>query len=57
MYFVGDLGAARRCAYDEDAAIGELTGISILLCGDRRDRWRHPLGAENCVSMFATVCL
>ena len=44
MYFVGDLGAARRCAHDEDAAGGELIGISILLRGERRDQWRHPIG-------------
>ena len=30
---VGDLRAARRCAHHQDAAVGKLTGIAILLRG------------------------
>ena len=36
-----DLGAARRSANDQDAAVGELARIAIGLSGQRRDRWRH----------------
>jgi hypothetical protein len=44
MYFIGDLSAARRCAHHQHTAIGELIGISILLCRERRDRRWHPIG-------------
>ncbi len=41
---VGDLGAARRCADDQDAAVGELVGIAVLLGRERGDRGRHQIG-------------
>ena len=44
MYFIGDLSAARRCTHHQDAAIGELARISVLLRGEARDRLRHPIG-------------
>jgi hypothetical protein len=42
--FVRDLRAARRCADNHDAAVGEPAGIAVLLRRELRDRARHPLG-------------
>ena len=41
LQLVRDLGAARRSADDQHAAIGDLGRIAIRLCRQRRDRWRH----------------
>ena len=42
--FVRDLGAARRSADDQDAAVGELAGIAVLL---RRQRARSTRGTRS----------
>ena len=49
LEFVRDLRAARRGADHQDAAVGELAGIAVLLRRERRDR-----GAARCAAKAGT---
>ena len=37
VYFIGDLSTARGCTNDQDATVGELIGITVLLGGQLHD--------------------
>ena len=53
VYFIGDLSTARGCTDDQDATVGELSGITVLPGGQLHDRPRHPIGKGGNVSDVA----